>query len=108
MSEPPAPTPAAVVLAGGRSSRMGADKAALDWHGSPLVRRVAALREPAPLVEVERAGAPPTAVRAWTLAAAVSGDPRPAGVRLNGVPVAADPQLPLVAGDRLSVDGRDG
>ncbi|HEX3974952.1 MAG TPA: molybdenum cofactor guanylyltransferase [Solirubrobacteraceae bacterium] len=31
---------AAIVLAGGRSSRMGAPKAALDWHGSTLVRRV--------------------------------------------------------------------
>ena len=31
---------AAIVLAGGRSVRMGADKAALDWHGSTLLRRV--------------------------------------------------------------------
>jgi len=31
---------AAIVLAGGRSSRMGAPKALLDWHGSTLVRRV--------------------------------------------------------------------
>jgi molybdopterin-guanine dinucleotide biosynthesis protein A len=30
---------AAVVLAGGRSSRMGTPKAALEWHGSTLVRR---------------------------------------------------------------------
>ena len=30
----------AIVLAGGRSSRMGSPKAALDWHGSPLLRRV--------------------------------------------------------------------
>ena len=32
---------AGIVLAGGRSSRMGAAKAALEWHGSTLVRRVA-------------------------------------------------------------------
>lgn len=31
---------AGVVLAGGRSSRMGTPKAALDWHGSTLLRRV--------------------------------------------------------------------
>jgi molybdenum cofactor guanylyltransferase len=31
---------AAIVLAGGRSSRMGSPKAALDWHGSTLLRRV--------------------------------------------------------------------
>jgi molybdenum cofactor guanylyltransferase len=31
---------AAIVLAGGRSSRMGTPKAALEWHGSTLLRRV--------------------------------------------------------------------
>lgn len=31
---------AGVVLAGGRSSRMGTSKAALEWHGSTLLRRV--------------------------------------------------------------------
>jgi len=30
----------AIVLAGGRSSRMGTPKALLDWHGGTLVRRV--------------------------------------------------------------------
>ena len=33
------PDSAGVVLAGGRSSRMGAPKAALEWHGSTLLRR---------------------------------------------------------------------
>jgi molybdenum cofactor guanylyltransferase len=32
--------PAGIVLAGGRSSRMGRPKAWLDWHGTPLLRRV--------------------------------------------------------------------
>ena len=35
-----APRLGAIVLAGGRSSRMGAPKALLDWHGGTLVRRV--------------------------------------------------------------------
>jgi molybdopterin-guanine dinucleotide biosynthesis protein A len=34
---------AAVVLSGGRSSRMGAAKAGLEWHGSTLLRRVVGL-----------------------------------------------------------------
>lgn len=51
----------AVLLAGGRSTRMGAPKAWLDWHGSPLVRRVAGLllrAVPGPVVLVRAAGQP--------------------------------------------------
>ena len=33
----------AIILAGGRSSRMGSPKAALNWHGSTLLRRVTGL-----------------------------------------------------------------
>jgi molybdenum cofactor guanylyltransferase len=36
-------TAAGIVLAGGRSSRMGTPKAALEWHGSTLLRRVAGI-----------------------------------------------------------------
>jgi molybdopterin-guanine dinucleotide biosynthesis protein A len=35
----------AIILAGGRSSRMGSPKAALDWHGSTLLRRVTGLAQ---------------------------------------------------------------
>lgn len=34
---------AAVILAGGRSSRMGSPKASLDWHGSTLLRRASGI-----------------------------------------------------------------
>jgi molybdopterin-guanine dinucleotide biosynthesis protein A len=34
------PPAAGIVLAGGRSSRMGTPKSALEWHGSTLLRRV--------------------------------------------------------------------
>jgi molybdenum cofactor guanylyltransferase len=34
---------AGIVLAGGRSSRMGTPKAALEWHGSTLLRRTAGM-----------------------------------------------------------------
>src|SRR3984957_1365506 len=37
------PRAAAIILAGGRSSRMGSPKAGLDWHGSTLVRRVSGI-----------------------------------------------------------------
>lgn len=50
---------AGVVLAGGRSSRMGAHKAALEWHGSTLLHRTAALLRRAldgPVVVVGAAG----------------------------------------------------
>ena len=49
---------AAVVLAGGHSSRMGAPKALLDWHGAPLVRQVAGIagRVADPVVVVHASG----------------------------------------------------
>ncbi len=50
---------AAIVLAGGRSTRMGRPKAQLDWHGSTLVRRAVGLvaREvDGPVVVVRAAG----------------------------------------------------
>ncbi|MDP2711210.1 MAG: molybdenum cofactor guanylyltransferase [Solirubrobacteraceae bacterium] len=52
-------TTAALVLAGGRSTRMGRPKALLDWHGSTLVRRAVGLVGRAvegPVVVVRAAG----------------------------------------------------
>ena len=50
---------AGVVLAGGRSSRMGTSKAALEWHGSTLLHRTAGIVARAtsgPVVVVRAAG----------------------------------------------------
>ncbi|MGH3979969.1 MAG: molybdenum cofactor guanylyltransferase, partial [Pseudonocardiaceae bacterium] len=52
---------AGVVLAGGRSSRMGSPKAALEWHGSTLLRRtlgVLARAVDGPLLAVRAPGQP--------------------------------------------------
>ncbi len=52
---------AGVVLAGGRSSRMGTPKAALEWHGSTLLRRtvgVLARAVDGPLLVVRAPGQP--------------------------------------------------
>jgi molybdopterin-guanine dinucleotide biosynthesis protein A len=52
-------TSAAIILAGGRSSRMGTPKAALPWHGSTLLRRVTDLAGrvvDGPVVVVRAAG----------------------------------------------------
>src|SRR5215217_8023971 len=51
--------PAGIVLAGGRSSRMGTPKAWLDWHGSTLLRRacgIVARGTGGPVVVVRAAG----------------------------------------------------
>ncbi|MDE3130380.1 MAG: NTP transferase domain-containing protein [Acidobacteriota bacterium] len=52
---------AAIVLAGGASSRMGQPKAALDWHGSTLLARVTGLARRAvsgPVIVVRAPGQP--------------------------------------------------
>ena len=54
-------TAGAVVLAGGRSSRMGAPKASLEWHGSTLLRRTTGIVGRAvdgPVVVVRAPGQP--------------------------------------------------
>jgi molybdopterin-guanine dinucleotide biosynthesis protein A len=52
-------TSAAIVLAGGRSSRMGREKATLEWHGSTLLRRavgIVARCVDGPVIVVRAAG----------------------------------------------------
>jgi molybdopterin-guanine dinucleotide biosynthesis protein A len=57
-SESHEPGLGAIVLVGGRSTRMGTAKALLDWHGSTMARRVTGIvgRAASPVVVVHEAG----------------------------------------------------
>lgn len=70
------PEAAGVVLAGGRSVRMGTSKAALEWHGSTLLRRAVG-------VLARAVGGPVVVVRA----AGQSLPPLPGGVEVVDDPV---------------------
>ena len=80
------PGVAAVVLAGGRSTRMGQDKAWLDWHGRPLLAHTCALLAgclDGPLVVV-RSG-PGQALPPVPSTAEVVDDPEPGHGPLLGI-----------------------
>jgi molybdopterin-guanine dinucleotide biosynthesis protein A len=75
----------AVVLAGGRSTRMGTAKAALEWHGSTLLRRtvgIVARATGGPVVVVRAAGQDLPALPAGT---AVVDDPRAGRGPVQGI-----------------------
>jgi molybdenum cofactor guanylyltransferase len=76
---------AAIVLAGGRSTRMGEPKALLDWHGSTLVRRAVGLVGrvvDGPVVVVRAAG---QALPALPAATELAEDARDARGPLQGI-----------------------
>jgi molybdopterin-guanine dinucleotide biosynthesis protein A len=76
---------AGIVLAGGRSTRMGAAKAALEWHGSTLLRRTVAIVGRAvdgPVVVVRAPGQELPALPAGTL---VAEDPREGKGPVQGI-----------------------
>ncbi|HEX4091140.1 MAG TPA: molybdenum cofactor guanylyltransferase [Trebonia sp.] len=76
---------AGVVLAGGRSSRMGAPKAALEWHGSTLLRRtvgIVARATEGPVIVVRASGQPLPELPPGIV---VVDDPRPGKGPLQGI-----------------------
>jgi molybdenum cofactor guanylyltransferase len=76
---------AGVVLAGGRSSRMGKPKAALEWHGSTLLRRTVQILARAtggPVVVVRAPGQKLPELPAGTL---IAEDPREGRGPLQGI-----------------------
>src|SRR5215831_20878062 len=79
------PGSAGVVLAGGRSSRMGTPKAALEWHGSTLLRRTIGILARAtggPVVVVRAPGQDLPALPAGTV---VADDPREGKGPVQGI-----------------------
>jgi molybdenum cofactor guanylyltransferase len=75
----------AIILAGGRSSRMGSSKAALEWHGSTLLRRVTGLAQRAVDGPVVVVGAPGQELPAVHPAVEVVSDPREGRGPMQGV-----------------------
>jgi molybdenum cofactor guanylyltransferase len=76
---------AGVVLAGGRSSRMGTPKAALEWHGSTLLRRtvgIVARAANGPVVVVSAAGQDLPGLHGGVM---VAEDPRPGKGPVQGI-----------------------
>src|SRR5271166_5293473 len=67
---------AGIVLAGGRSSRMGTPKAALEWHGSTLLRRTVGIISRATDGPVVVVRAPGQALPALPADVEVVADPR--------------------------------
>jgi molybdopterin-guanine dinucleotide biosynthesis protein A len=76
---------AAIVLAGGRSSRMGSPKAALEWHGSTLLRRVTGLVARAVDGPVVVVGAPAQGLPPLAPSVAVVSDEREGRGPLQGL-----------------------
>lgn len=76
--------PAAVVLAGGASSRMGTPKTTLEWHGGPLLRRVCGVcrRLGGPVVVVRQLGQALPPLPTWV---EVVDDPTPGVGPLMGI-----------------------
>lgn len=87
-----------MVLAGGASRRMGADKALLDWHGRPLVDHVAARLAPACTRVLIASGDGLRLERPGEIADAVA-DSGPLGGLLAALEAADAPLLAVVAVD---------
>jgi molybdopterin-guanine dinucleotide biosynthesis protein A len=78
---------AGLVLAGGRSSRMGVPKAALEWHGSTLLRRTCGVLQRAGLQPVVVVRAPGQALPPLPADVEVVDDPREGLGPLQGMAV---------------------
>jgi molybdopterin-guanine dinucleotide biosynthesis protein A len=80
-------TAAGVVLAGGRSSRMGRAKADLEWHGTTLLHRTCAVSERAGLAPVLVVRAPGQSLPPLPRAVEVVDDPAEGRGPLQGIAV---------------------
>lgn len=80
-------TEGGIVLAGGGSTRMGSPKAALEWHGSTLLRRTVGVLRRAVAGPVVVVRAPGQALPPLPAAVAVHDDPREGLGPLQGIAV---------------------
>jgi molybdopterin-guanine dinucleotide biosynthesis protein A len=75
----------AILLLGGRSTRMGAAKASLDWHGVPLAAHVAAVLQQATAGPIIAVAAPEQAIPPLPAGIEVTRDRVPGEGPLRGV-----------------------
>ena len=81
------PNPAGIVLAGGRSSRMGTPKAALEWHGSTLLRCTTEVLARAGCAPIAVVGAPGQSLPPLAHGVEVYNDPQEGLGPLQGLAV---------------------
>lgn len=85
MRDDPRMTYGAMLLLGGRSTRMGTAKAGLDWHGLPLAAHLARILQQATTGPVVAAAAPDQAVPALPVGVELVRDRVPNGGPLCGI-----------------------
>jgi molybdopterin-guanine dinucleotide biosynthesis protein A len=94
----------ALILAGGRSRRMGRDKASLPWHGQPLLDHLSAVLRDAGAQSVQVAGRQPDGCGIpdqWPEAGPLGGLASSLPMLVDGTLIVVPVDLPLLDGQLL-------